>query len=122
MDTFVNEKSILISAVAQEAGTLGIEIADVAGSVEDVSLRMAKKTEIFAGLRTAAADMSSNSDRIVSAAKTARAVAHDALTEVQGSRTRLNHSLSDIKALVEGVTGMERTWSVSPVVGCVEVT
>ena len=45
MDTMLNSKSFLIGAVAQEAGTLGIEIADVAGSVADVSSRMAKKTE-----------------------------------------------------------------------------
>src|SRR3954469_482907 len=51
MDTMLSSKSFLIGAGAQEAGTLGLEIADVAGSVEDVSSRMAKKTEIFAGLR-----------------------------------------------------------------------
>ena len=38
----MNEKSFLIGAVAQEAGTLGIEIADVAGSVEDVVNAMLK--------------------------------------------------------------------------------
>jgi methyl-accepting chemotaxis protein len=103
----MNEKSFLIGAVAQEAGTLGIEIADVAGSVEDVSLRMAKKAEIFAGLRQAAAGMSGTSEHIVTAAKTARSVAHRALGEVEGSRAQLNHSLDDIKALVNGVTGME---------------
>ena len=37
MDTMLSSKSFLIGAVAQEAGTLGIEIADVAGSVEDVA-------------------------------------------------------------------------------------
>ena len=107
MDTMLNSKSFLIGAVAQEAGTLGIEIADVAGSVEDVSSRMAKKTEIFAGLSDAAHDMTSGSSHIVTAAKAARAVAHGALTEVEELRGRLTTSLNDIGALVEGVTGME---------------
>jgi methyl-accepting chemotaxis protein len=107
MDTMLSGKSFLISAVAQEAGTLGIEIADVAGSVEDVSSRMAKKTEIFAGLSDAAAGMTNSSNHIVTAAKAARSVAHDALSEVNESRGRLKTSLNDIGALVEGVTGME---------------
>ena len=72
MDTMLSGKSFLIGAVAQEAGTLGIEIADVAGSVEDVSSRMAKKTEIFAGLSDAAHGMTSSSSHIVTAAKAAR--------------------------------------------------
>lgn len=107
MDTMLNSKSFLIGAVAQEAGTLGIEIADVAGSVADVSSRMAKKTEIFAGLSDAAHDMTSGSSHIVTAAKAARAVAHGALTEVEELRGRLTTSLNDIGALVAGVTGME---------------
>src|SRR3954471_2267108 len=107
MDTMLSGKSFLIGAVAQEAGTLGIEIADVAGSVADVSSRMAKKTEIFAGLSDAAHGMTSSSSHIVTAAKAARSVAHDALSEVEESRGRLKTSLNDIGALVEGVTGME---------------
>ena len=107
MDTMLNSKSLLIGAVAQEAGTLGIEIADVAGSVADVSSRMAKKTEIFSGLSDAAHGMTSSSSHIVAAAKAARSVAHDALSEVEESRGRLKTSLDDIGALVEGVTGME---------------
>ena len=86
---------------------MGIEIADVAGSVEDVSSRMAKKTEIFAGLSDAAHGMTSSSSHIVTAAKAARSVAHGALSEVEESRGRLKTSLTDIGALVEGVTGME---------------
>ncbi|UEM22519.1 methyl-accepting chemotaxis protein [Skermanella mucosa] len=104
----MNEKSFLIGAVAQEAGTLGIEIADVAGSVEDVSSRMTKKAAVFVDLRDAAAGMSESSARIQSAAKATRSVARDALSEVEGSRARLRESLEDIGALVEGVTGMER--------------
>ena len=107
MDTMLSGKSFLIGAVAQEAGTLGIEIADVAGSVADVSSRMAKKTEIFAGLSDAAHGMTSSSSHIVAAAKVARSVAQDALSEVEESRGRLKTSLDDIGALVEGVTGME---------------
>jgi methyl-accepting chemotaxis protein len=107
MDTMLSGKSFLIGAVAQEAGTLGIEIADVAGSVEDVSSRMAKKTEIFAGLSDAAHSVTSSSSHIATAAKAARSVAHGALTEVEQSRGRLKTSLTDIGALVEGVTGME---------------
>ncbi|WP_246148942.1 methyl-accepting chemotaxis protein [Skermanella pratensis] len=104
----MNEKSLLIGAVAQEAGTLGIEIADIAGSVEDISSRMTKKAAVFVDLRDAAAGMSESSARIQSAAKATRSVARDALSEVEGSRARLRESLEDIGALVEGVTGMER--------------
>jgi methyl-accepting chemotaxis protein len=107
MDSMLSSKSFLIGAVAQEAGTLGIEIADVAGSVEEFSSRMAKKTEIFAGLRDAATGMTNSSSHIVTAAKAARSVAQGALNEVEGSRGSLQNSLTDIGALVQGVTGME---------------
>ena len=107
MDTMLSGKSFLIGAVAQEAGTLGIEIADVAGSVEDVSSRMAKKTEIFAGLRDARAWHDEQQQPYRHGGQGRPLGRPGALSEVEESRGRLKRSLTDIGALVEGVTGME---------------
>jgi methyl-accepting chemotaxis protein len=51
--------------------------------------------------------MTNSSSHIVTATKAARSVAQGALNEVEGSRGRLQNSLTDISALVQGVTGME---------------
>jgi methyl-accepting chemotaxis protein len=107
MDMMPDSRSHLIAEVAEEAGVLGVQIADVAGHVEDVSARIARKAEIFVDLRQAASGMSASSERIGDAARTARSVAQGARAEVETSREQVQRSLTDIDGLVGGVTGME---------------
>jgi methyl-accepting chemotaxis protein len=107
MDMMPDSRSHLIAEVAEEAGVLGVQIADVAGHVEDVSARIARKAEIFVDLRQAASGMSASSERIGDAARTARSVAQGARAEVETSRQQVQRSLTDIDGLVGGVTGME---------------
>jgi methyl-accepting chemotaxis protein len=103
----IDLRSRLIGEIAQEAGSLGVELADVAGNVEDVSARVARKAEIFADLKGAATGMAARSADIVAAAKSARSVAHGACAEVERTRDQVRRSIDDIRALVDGVAGME---------------
>lgn len=99
MNAMLNDHSDLVGEMAKEASALGIEIADVAGHLEDVSARMARKAEIFVDLEGAAETMARDSRRITEAAGVARAVVRQAREEMDGSRARLQHALVDIRAL-----------------------
>jgi len=107
MDSTLGNRSYLIADIAAEAGTLGIEIADVAGHVEDVSGRINKQAEVFAQLRETGAKMTSSTQNISAASSVARQVTERARREVETSHDRVHQSLSDIHGLVAAVGGME---------------
>ncbi|WP_448188125.1 methyl-accepting chemotaxis protein [Azospirillum sp. sgz301742] len=107
MDSTLGNRSFLIADIAAEAGTLGIEIADVAGHVEDVSGRIAKQAEVFTQLRDTGAKMTSSTQNISAASSVARRVTEKARQEVEASHDRVHQSLGDIHTLVAAVGGME---------------
>ena len=107
MDSTLGNRSFLIADIAAEAGTLGIEIADVAGHVEDVSGRIAKQAEVFTQLRDTGAKMASSTHNISAASSVARRVTEKARHEVEASHDRVHQSLADIHTLVAAVGGME---------------
>ncbi|OYQ32652.1 chemotaxis protein [Niveispirillum lacus] len=97
-----------IAELAQEVGTLGVSIADVAGHVGDVSTRIARQAAIFEELRRQAHEMSAGTTAVTSAASAAREVSMRARREVAESRSQVDHALADIRALAEDVNGIER--------------
>ena len=107
MDSTFGNRTYLIADIAAEAGTLGIEIADVAGHVEDVSGRINKQAEVFAQLRDTGAKMTTSTRNIAAASSIARTVTERARQEVETSHDRVQRSLSDIHSLVAAVGGME---------------
>jgi len=107
MDSTLGNRSFLIADIAAEAGTLGIEIADVAGHVDDVAGRIAKQAEVFAQLRDTGAKMTSSTRNISAASSVARTVTERARQEVETSHDRVQQSLADIHTLVAAVGGME---------------
>ncbi|HYG87769.1 MAG TPA: methyl-accepting chemotaxis protein [Azospirillum sp.] len=107
MDSTLGNRSLLIADIAAEAGTLGIEIADVAGHVDDVSGRISRQAEVFAQLRETGAKMTSSTRNISAASSVARKVTERARQEVEASHDRVQQSLGDIHALVAAVGGME---------------
>ena len=107
MDSTFGNRAYLIADIATEAGTLGIEIADVAGHVEDVSGRINKQAEVFAQLRETGSRMTSSTERIAAASIVARQVTERARHDVAASHDRVQQSLDDIHALVDSVGGIE---------------
>jgi len=100
-----------IAELAQEVGTLGVSIADVAGHVGDVSTRIARQATIFEELRRQAHDMATGNTKVTGAASAARHVTTRARREVAQSRSQVDHALADIRALAEDVNGIERQLS-----------
>ncbi len=97
----------LIAQIAREAGTLGIEIADVAGHIDDVSSRLSKQSEVFSALQDSGSHMVNGTQRILEASRTARSATEAASAEVSGSQDQVARSLDDIRALVTGVGDIE---------------
>ena len=107
MDASLGNRTFLIGDLADEAGKLGVEIADIAGHVDEVYGRIDHQARVFAQLRDTGTRMSASTDRIRQAATVARTVTDRARQDVDGSRGRIEQSLTDIHALVTAVGGME---------------
>ena len=107
MDSAFGGRSHLIADIATEAGNLGIEIADIAGHVEEVNGRLGHQANVFAQLRDTGNKMSESTQRISAAAIVARSVTEQARQEVESSHDRVQRSMADIHGLVAAVGGME---------------
>jgi methyl-accepting chemotaxis protein len=94
--------------IADHAGKLGVEICDIAGGVEEVSLRIKRQAELFEDLRAAASETSAGNERIAAAARHAFEVAERASGEVSLSRATVDSSLQGVHGLVEGVGAIEQ--------------
>ncbi|RJF83720.1 methyl-accepting chemotaxis protein [Azospirillum cavernae] len=108
MDSGFGIRPHLIEDIAKEAGNLGIEIADIAGHIEDVNARVNRQSTVFVELRDTGAKMSQSTQRISAASTVARAVTEQARQEVESSHDRVQTSLTDIHALVSSVAGIEQ--------------
>ena len=98
----------VIADVARQAGVLGVEIADVAGHVDDVSARVKAQAELFKELRAAAVDLSASNEKIAAVAGEAAAVTGAASKEMDASRVKVNELLGEIGKLVEVASGFAR--------------
>jgi methyl-accepting chemotaxis protein len=107
MDSGFGNRSLLVAEIATEAGTLGIEIADIAGHVDDVSGRIARQAEVFAQLRDTGGKMSQSAHNIANASAVARSVTERARRDVVASNDQVEKSLNDIRDLVSSVGGIE---------------
>lgn len=107
MDVAIGNRAHLIADIATDAGNLGIEIADIAGNVEEVNGRLGHQATVFQQLRETGNRMSGSTARIAQASEIARSVTERARDEVQSSHERVQRSLTDIHELVSAVGGME---------------
>ena len=101
------ETGRIVAEVAKEAGTLGVELTDIAGYMEDVAAQVSRQAAVFEELRGSAAALTASNGRVAGAADAARGVAAQARGEVEASRDRVARSLDDIRDLVAAVTGIE---------------
>src|SRR5581483_1198710 len=101
----------VVRTLAQEASALSVELADVAGHIDDVSARAQQQTEGFRNLNAAAADLAASNQRIGAVAGKAEGVARTATSEMASSRTTIEGALAEIRRLADGVAGFERKLS-----------
>src|SRR6201994_2667952 len=99
--------SALVNELASRIGSLGVELADVAGNLEEVTGRVANESEQFKGLQSAAETMVSGNREIDRAAKDSQQAASAAGSEIAESRTLIGGAVQHITDLTGAVTHIE---------------
>jgi methyl-accepting chemotaxis protein len=89
---------------AEQAGKLGLDLADVAGLIEQISSRIEAQAQAFATMRGAASAMLASNRTVTEAAGHAAAVTQGAQDHMAASRTMLKDALRAIGNLAELVT------------------
>src|SRR3954451_2613605 len=101
------DDSALVNELATRIGSLGVELADVAGNLEEVTQRVANESEQFKGLQSAAETMVSGNREIDRAAKDSQQAASAAGSEIAESRTLIGGAVQHITDLTGAVTHIE---------------
>jgi len=104
----------LVDQLSSRIGGLGVELADVAGNVQEVANRVTGQSERFGHLqKTAEAMVSANHD-IAGASKAVQSATSAAIDEITNSRTAVETAVGHIAQLIEAVGRIEsRLGSVS---------
>src|ERR1043166_3613167 len=97
----------IVADVANQAGVLGVEIADIAGQVDQLSHAAQRQTAAFGGLRAAAEAVMASNERIAAATAGARGAAESAAAEMASSRQTLDASMQAIGILADAVAALE---------------
>ena len=100
------EAKSLMQTVATEAGTLGIEIADVAGFVVELSSNLKAQIQQLAAVRGATAELSAANHQVATAADEAGALAKRVSGEMNASKAQVDAAIREISALVEITRGI----------------
>jgi len=93
--------------VAGVAGTLGVEITDISGSVDLVSDTVTAQAAICEQLRASSLTLDSRNQAIAKATGTARQIAGSAREEVDRSQASIDKAIGDIRDLADTVGAIE---------------
>jgi methyl-accepting chemotaxis protein len=97
----------LVDQLANKIGGLGVELADVAGSVQEVASRVSVQSERFSHLQATAKTMVSANHDIAGASRSVQAATSAAVGEITQSRTVVKTAVSHIAELIEAVGRIE---------------
>ena len=97
----------VVERVADVAGTLGIEITDMAERIASVSARVNQSAQAMVSIGQDAEEIAARNTAMAEAAETARDTAASADQTMSESAAGVATTLQDIHALVEAVTGAE---------------
>lgn len=97
------ELEVALAAVAEEAGSLSVELVDVAGNVDDVTTRFADQASTLEQLAAAADEIRGHNGRVAETAAAVGERARAAGVEVDASRARVDGALEDVRGLVDAV-------------------
>jgi methyl-accepting chemotaxis protein len=107
----------LVAELAARIGTLGVEVADIAGNLEEVTARISNQAAQFEELEQSAQTMVSGNREIDRAAREAQNAASMAGTEIAESRVLMGSAMQHINHLTTAVKRIEeRLNSFTPVV------
>ena len=97
----------LVDQLANRIGGLGVELADVAGNVQEVAQRVSSQSERFSHLQKAAETMVSANHEIAGASKAVQTATSAAVDEITQSRTAVETAVRHIAELIEAVGRIE---------------
>ncbi|MGY8668887.1 methyl-accepting chemotaxis protein [Bradyrhizobium sp. UFLA05-109] len=109
MDTSSNRTLAerLIDQLADRIGGLGVELADIAGNVQEVANRVASQSERFHHLQKTAETMVSANREIANASQAVQTTTSTAVGEIAQSRDVVETAVSHISELVAAVARIE---------------
>ena len=97
----------LIDQLADRIGGLGVELADIAGNVQEVASRVANQSERFHHLQKTAETMVSANHNIANASQAVQSTTSAAVGEIAQSRNAVETAVSHISGLVAAVGRIE---------------
>src|SRR6266446_6777870 len=97
----------LVDQLANEIGGLGVELADVAGNVQEVASRVSTQSERFGHLQKTAETMVSANHNIANASQAVQTATSAAVGEITQSRSAVETAVKHIAELIEAVGRIE---------------
>jgi methyl-accepting chemotaxis protein len=97
----------LIDQLANKIGGLGVELADVAGNVQEVANRVSAQSERFGHLQKTAETMVSANHGIANASQAVQTATSAAVGEITQSRAAVDTAVKHIAELIEAVGRIE---------------
>ena len=101
----------LVDQLANRIGGLGVELADVAGNLQEVAGRVAGQSDRFGHLQKTAETMVSANHGIASASRAVQTATSAAVGEITQSRDTVETAVKQIAELVEAVGRIEHRLS-----------
>src|ERR1700736_611223 len=97
----------LVDQLANRIGTLGVELADVAGNLQEVAGRVSSQADRFGHLEKTAETMVSANHGIASASQAVQSATTSAVSEITQSRSAVETAVQHIAELIEAVGRIE---------------
>jgi len=98
----------LIRTLAQRISKLGINSADIAGRIDEISKRIALQTEMLTAVSETAVAMEDSNGRIALIAAETKDATHQMADRMMGSRGAIKQAMEDVFSLVESTSRVEQ--------------
>ena len=102
-----SNSELLVDQLAKRIGGLGVELADVAGNLQEVAGRVSGQADRFGHLQTTAETMVSANHNIASASRAVQTATSAAVGEITQSRAVVETAVQHIAELIEAVGRIE---------------
>ena len=96
-----------VAKMASEVGNLGVEVAEIAGHLAEVSERSKLQSKQFECLSEMAQNMISANNKISEAAQSSKSATAQTASDIHDSREKISHAVGNIQELVAGVSQFE---------------
>jgi methyl-accepting chemotaxis protein len=97
----------LVDQLSNRIGGLGVELADIAGNVQEVAQRVSSQSQLFGHLQATAKTMVSANHDIAGASKAVQTATSAAVDEITQSRHAVQTAVGHIAQLIEAVGRIE---------------